>query len=410
VSVRERFESLDYLRGVAILGMLIANVPWHVGSSMSRVRDADLGSASAWLAQYLIVDQRFMPIFCMLFGAGFLILAAGRENEPGFAGYIWRRMGILFGIGLAHAYLLWPGDILLTYAICGPILLLFYRLNAGWLLALGIAFKALDLILLQWPAVHDATFHRWLFSWWLEIGDPPMSEAAAYAGSYADLFSYNAWRNQFIQWTAMPYFRMWNALGFMLIGMAMYRWGVLQAAVSQTVLRKMMWLALLIGLPILVYGIVGLIGNHDTLGPYLGWETSLTLTTLTHMGGSAVTAIVLLAFLLLIYQANPRARWLTPIKAVGRMALTNYVMHSVIFLVVFAGFEWVAYDSLEPDDRLVWVVGIWALQLVASPVWLKAFGQGPLEMMWRKLAGRGPDRQVIATPSPSTIEAQAIGK
>lgn len=225
----KRLESLDFLRGGAILGMLIADVPWHTGTSMSRIHELDWPSVSAWLLQYAVVDQRFMPIFCMLFGAGALLLAEGRDQAPGFGRYYLRRMGVLFLIGLAHAYLLWPGDILLTYALCGPILLLFLRAGPLALLAWVIGFKLVDIAFLQWPVLYSESFHRLLFSWWLEIGEAPMSEAAAYAGSYSDLLSYNAWRNQFIQWTAMPFFRMWNALGFMLIGMALYRWGVLQA-------------------------------------------------------------------------------------------------------------------------------------------------------------------------------------
>lgn len=389
----ERYESLDYLRGIAVLGMLVANVPWHTGTSMSRVHEADLSSSAAWFLQYLVIDQRFMPIFCMLFGAGFLILATGRADRPGFSAYIWRRMGILFGIGLAHAYLLWPGDILLNYAICGLILLLFHRMSAWWLLAFGIAFKMLHLAILQWPVIYDVAFHGWMFSWWLEIGDPPMSEAAAYAGSYGDLFAYNAWRNQFIQWTAMPYYRIWNALSFMLIGMALFRWGVLQAAISRRTLGRMLAIALIIGLPVLGYGLFGRIGSHDTLGPYWGWEQALPLTRLANTGGTVLTSIAMLAGLLLIYRINPQASWLTPIKAVGRMALTNYILHSVIFLIIFAGFQWVPYDSLDPDDRLAWALGIGLFQLVASPLWLKAFNQGPLEAAWRKLAGPGPAKE-----------------
>lgn len=390
--MRERLESLDYLRGVAILGMLVANVPWHTGTSMSRVHEADWSSAAGWLFQYLVIDGRFMPIFCMLFGAGFLILAEGRERAPGFGLYVARRMGILFLIGLAHAYLLWPGDILLTYAICGLALLVFYRLGAGWLLALGIGFKLLHQAILQWPVIYDLAFDSWMFAWWLDIGDAPMSEAEAYAGSYADLLAYNAWRNQFIQWTAMPYFRIWNALGFMLIGMALYRWGVLQARLDNRVYRRMFWISILVGVPMLVYGLVGRVGGHDTLGPLFGHEQTLPQYAAILRLGSNVTAVSMLAGLILVFKANSDARWLGPVKAVGRMALTNYIMHSVIFLVIFAGFNAVPYDSLDPDDRLAWSLAIWVVQLTLSPFWLRLFKQGPLEKAWRLLAGPGPER------------------
>lgn len=388
-----RIESLDFLRGVAILGMLIANVPWHTGTSMSRIHAPDSASIGAWLLQYLLVDQRFMPIFCMLFGAGLLILADGRRDAPGFTVYYLRRMAILFLIGLAHAYLIWPGDILLTYAICGPALLLCLRLGPALLLALGVAFKLFGLAVLQWPVIYELGFERWMFDWWLEIGDAPMSEAEAYAGSYADLFAYNAWRNQFIQWTAMPYFRVWNALGFMMIGMAFYRWNILQGAARPVVYRRMVIIGLAVGMPLLLYGLAARIGAHDAVGGALGWQVAWPYQMAAHTLGTGFTAIALLSGLVMLFRHQAGAWWTGPVKAVGRMALTNYVMHSVIFLVIFAGLEWVAYDSLDPDDRLVWVAGIWVVQLVLSPLWLKAFGQGPLESLWRRLAGPGPARR-----------------
>ncbi|MBR9824480.1 MAG: DUF418 domain-containing protein [Alphaproteobacteria bacterium] len=395
-----RIESLDFLRGSAILGMLIANLPWHTGTSMSRIQEVDASSVAAWLLQYAIIDQRFMPVFCMLFGAGLLILAEGRRDAPGFKGFFLKRMGILFLIGLAHAYLIWPGDILLTYAICGPILLLFLRAGPVTLLAAGIALKVIHISILQWPDLYYQTLDRLLFAWWLEIGDPPMSEAEAYAGTYADLLAYNTWRNQFIQITAMLHWRIWNALGFMLIGMAFYRWGVLQGAASARMYKRMLIVGLAVGLPFLIYGLLARIGASDTVGPFLGWQVDWPLRGLAHNIGTAFTAIALLSLLVTGFHAAQGAAWLRPIQAVGRMALTNYVMHSVIFIVVFAGFEWVAYDTLDPDDRLVWVIAIWALQLSFSPLWLEAFNQGPLEMAWRRLAGSGPAR--MSKPTPQT--------
>ena len=374
---------------MAVLGMLIANIPWHAGESMSRIHDIDATSVMAWLLQYALVDQRFMPVFCMLFGAGAILLADKRLGNPGFSAFYLRRMAILFGIGLAHAYLLWPGDILLTYAICGPVLLLFMRASPIALLAWGVGFKLLDIAILQWPVIYQAGFHSWMFSWWLEVGDAPMSGAEAYAGTYGDLFSYNAWRNVFLQWTAMPYFRLWNALGFMLIGMALYRWGILQARSGKAVEMRMIRWSLIGGLPPLLYGLMSRIGGDPVVGPHVGWTQALPLSTAAHMLGAALTSIALLGALLTIYRHSRNAGWTAAVRAVGKMALTNYIMHSLIFVIVFAGLQWRAYGSLDPDERLIWVVVIWAFQIAFSMIWLKYLGQGPLERVWRALSGRG---------------------
>lgn len=393
MSQTNRIEMLDFLRGAAILGMLVANVPWHTGNSMSRISDPDVASVSAWLFQYLIIDQRFMPIFCMLFGAGLLLLAKGRDPDARFHLYFLRRMGILFAIGLAHAYLIWPGDILLNYAICGVILLLFYRLSAVWLLAAGIGFKAIHFAFLIWPGLPDILFQSWVFGWWLDIGEAPMSGVEAYAGSYGDLFEYNAWRNQFIQWTAMLDYRIWNAAGFMLIGMALYRGGVLTGEASTRVYRRIFFASLAAGLPFLAYGMAGRIGASETLAAYLDWQVQLPHHYAVHLLGTVFTSFTMLSGLILLFRTAPHSAVFAPIRAVGRMALTNYVMHSVIFFVIFAVFEWAPFDVMDPDDRLSWVVGIWALQLVISPLWLSRFRSGPLETGWRYLAGPGLARK-----------------
>ncbi len=389
---RERIDSLDFLRGVAILGMLFVNIPWHAGTSMSRVHEADFLSVGAWLLQYVIVDQRFMPIFAMLFGAGFLILSEGRENTPGFKAYIFRRMGVLFVIGLAHAYLIWSGDILINYALCGPLLLLFYRLSPAQLFGFAIAFKLLHLAILQWPIIYDATLHRLLFAWWLEIGDAPMTEAAAYAGSYSDLLRYNVWRNQFIQWTAMLDYRVWNALSFMLAGMALYKLKVLSGAAPGIVYRRTFVVSIIVGAPFLIYGIVGRVGEIESVSAYFGFQRDLSFTSLSHNVGTAITAFAMLSALLLWYNAAPASRVISMLRAVGRMALSNYVMQSLIFFIIFAMLEWVPYDSLDPDERLVWAIFIWIFQIGFSVMWLNFFSMGPLESLWRRLAGSGPAR------------------
>ncbi|MEX0299208.1 MAG: DUF418 domain-containing protein [Kordiimonas sp.] len=381
-----RITSLDFIRGVAVLGMLVANIPWHAGTSMSRVYEADFLSVLAWLSQYLIFDQRFMPLFCMLFGASIYLLAGDGGKRPQFNTYFLRRMAWLMLFGVAHAYLLWPGDILITYAVCGPFLLLFFRSPIWVLFSVGVLFKSVDLAFGEWPQLYTQTLERLLFSWWVEYGEAPSSAAAAYAGGYIDLLSYNAWRNQFIQWTALPYFRVWNALGFMLIGMGLFRLGLLQGGGSRSLYRKMMWGCLLAGLPLIAYGVLARIGASDTVGAYLGFTGELPLKNITFRTGCAVSSMALLAGLHLLYpQISSRVS--TWVEAVGRMALTNYVFHSVFFLLLFHVLAPSYFDKLDHDAMFLLVLLVWIIQLVSSKLWLSFFRQGPLEALWRSLAG-----------------------
>lgn len=382
-----RIHSLDFMRGIAVLGMLVANIPWHVGNSMSRLHEADTTGVVAWLLQYLVFDQRFMPIFAMLFGASLLLQSTKTGMTAEFRTYYLRRMAVLMLFGVLHAYVLWPGDILITYAVAGPILLLFAGLSPARLIAIGIALKLVNLTFGEWPALYDATIHRLLFAWWVDYGDAPSTAVAAYAGSYADLFAYNAWRNQFIQWTALPYFRLWNAVGLMLIGMGFYKLGILQGEKSRDWYRRLVRLSLLVGLPLVLYGVLARIGMNETVGPYLGFTADLPLRNITFRSGCTIVSLAVLGGIHLLYPTL-KARVTGPVEAVGRMALSNYVFHSVFFLILLHGFKLFPFDSLDHDEMLLLVFLVWAMQLLLSVFWLKRFSQGPLEAVWRRLGGR----------------------
>ncbi len=390
---KERIQSLDFIRGVAVLGMLVANIPWHAGNSMSRIYDADFSSTVAWLGQYLIFDQRFMPLFCMLFGASIYLLAGKGGANREFNRYFLHRMSILLLFGIAHTYLLWPGDILITYAVCGPLLLLFFRSPIWLLLSVGTLLKGVDLAFGEWPQLYTASIERLLFSWWVDYGEAPSNAVAAYAGSYADLFTYNAWRNQFLQWTALPYFRIWNALGFMLIGMALFRSQVLQGNRSRNFYKRMALVSFSIGLPLLAYGIFARIGANPSVGPFLGFTADLPLQNITFRTGTAITSFTVLAVLHLVYPTVSE-RMKNMIEPVGKMALSNYIFHSVFFLILFHVALPGRFDTLDHDVLFMLVVIVWVIQLVGSGLWLKRYKQGPLEAAWRRLASRKTSRQL----------------
>ncbi len=380
-----RLHRLDFLRGIAILGMLVANVPWHVGNSMSRVIEADLTSVSAWIVQYLIFDSRFLPLFCFLFGASFLILRNKYVSFSDFRSYFLQRMIILFLLGVAHAYLLWPGDILITYSICGLLLLLFERCSAVQLIIWGILFKCVNLIFGQWPEVYDNTIRALLFSWWVDYGDSPMTISEAYAGSYLDLLEYNAWRNQFLQWTALPYFRIWNALGLMLVGMGLFRFGILQGERPAQFYRQLVLITSLIGIPLVIYGVFARIGMNPTVGPWLNFTTELPLHNITFRTGCTMLSISILSLVHLYW--HKLAGWFRKTcEDVGRLALTNYLLQSLVLLVIFHSLKLLPFDQLDHDVMLLLVIAMWAVHIVFSSLWNKYYKQGPIESVYRYLA------------------------
>ncbi len=379
----ERVDVLDFLRGVAVLGMLVANIPWHMGNSMSRVLDPDVTSAAAWLLQYLFFDQRFMPIFCMLFGAGYWILSQHPMNKKNFRVSYLKRMAVLLTFGICHSYLLWPGDILITYAVCGPLLLFFHRCSVRSLFIWGCLFKGIDLIFGQWPGVYEASLEAVLFSWWVDYGDSPSTAATAYAGSYIDLFAYNAWRNQFLQWTALPYFRIWNALGLMLVGIAAYRTGLLQGNKTIYFYRKMFLVCMLFSIPLVIYGVVARIGINNQVGHFFGFNETLPLYNLTFRLGCTIMSFGLIAAIHVLWPIilDTIKR---PVINVGKTALSNYVFQSLFFIILIHVFGFYSFDSIDHDTMLVWVLILWGLHLVLSRYWLMKYSRGPLEILYRR--------------------------
>ena len=249
----------------------------------------------------------------------------------------------------------------------------------------GIAFKAVDLAFGEWPFLYDNTIKYVLFSWWVDYGEAPFTAVQAYHGSYFDLLQFNAWRCQFLQWTAMPYFRMWNALGFMLIGMAFFKSGILQGQMPKAFYRKMTRITLFIGTPLILYGVLARIGINPIVGEYFGFSQELPLKNITFRTGCAVVSLSVLGLLHLIYPFLVKPIT-TALEAVGRMALTNYIFQSVFFLMLVHGTELVTFDTLDHDTMLALVGVASIMQILFSRVWMHYFVQGPIEAIWRRLS------------------------
>ena len=394
----DRIPALDFLRGVAIIGMLIPNIPWHAGDSMSRVHQPDFASVAAWLSQYLVFDQRFMPIFCMLFGAGVALLHE-RRGPHGFGRYMLVRNALLLCIGIAHAYLLWPGDILITYAFCSPFVVVSLGLSNHRLLTLALLLKGVDIAFAEWPSLYAGTIERGLFEWWWKVGPPPSTIGEAYAGSYVDLFRFNAWRNQSLQWLALLDFRMWNALAFMLVGIALFRTGLLQGSRSARAYRSLTLVAAAVGGPFVLYGVFARIGINPAVGPWLGFTETLPLSKLTFSIGCAISSFGVLGLTHVLYPWLPMPVR-SGLEAVGRMALTNYLLQSAVFILLFHGFAVLPFDTLDPDAFALMALFMTAIHLGLSAVVMKTWGQGPVEALWRWATARVENTLPRTGPGP----------
>lgn len=396
-----RIDGLDFLRGCAVMGILLANIvlfalpmpalynPFTIGTT----GPADL---AAWLFNFLFIDGKMRAIFALLFGASILLVmeSAEMDGRDGFAAHR-RRMLWLLPIGLAHYLLLWSGDILLLLALCGLIATLFVRLET-----LGLIKLSLALLLLQWlinlSAVlpgfwlraagesADATAHimaHWrLYADQLGMGDSVAmaSERAHYLGSYGGIVGFRLARalgdavDQVVY--AMP-----ETLAFVALGMAMLKGGFLAGQWRAEQYRATWRRTLLVGLVPMAGLAAWVLIARDPLAVQavsFGWSVPLRLPL----------AVALTALAMEFAGRVPDAAIVRAVRAVGRLALSNYLLTSLVMTSLFYGYGVGLFGSLGRAWLLAVVVAMWVGMLGWSVLWRRHCGQGPAERFWRRLA------------------------
>jgi uncharacterized protein len=419
VGEHERVGSVDVLRGVAVLGILMMNITAFGLPSAAYVNpmmealEPHVGAfegltKGVWMGIHLLFDLKMMTIFSMLFGAG-LVLQGERfeaSGRGGFAGVYYRRLLWLFVIGMAHAYFIWYGDILVAYALCGLLLYPLRKLRAGWLISLGVvvtlaalpiwtglgfALQFLKSSAAEAQAILDrggtlnAEQQGMLDGWRDAQADMnPTSEMlsqeiAAMRGSWLESFRQNAKQSLFMQTFLFGLMTLWRGLGAMLIGMGLMKLGVFAAARSMRFYGVLAALGYGLGLPIVWYGGGQLIANRfDMVYIYkMGWHFNYV--------GSLLVALGHVAAVMLIVKVGAMT-WVTSrLAAVGRMPLTNYLSQSILCTFVFWGWGLGLYAKVAPPMMVLVVLGVWVMQLVWSPWWMARYRFGPAEWAWRSL-------------------------
>ena len=232
----ERIVAIDILRGFALLGILIMNIQGFAMPTAAYLNPTvygDLNGANrwVWILSHVFADQKFMTIFSLLFGAGIVLMSEKLDARGQRAwGLHYRRTFWLLLIGLAHAFLLSTGDILVAYAVCGLWVYLLRRLRPGWQLALGLLSVSVPALLLLGTGltmqfIPPETLQELRADW-----KPPATtietEVAAYRGNWLDQMEARVPASMEFQTFVLLLWTNWRAGGLMLIGMALYRWGV----------------------------------------------------------------------------------------------------------------------------------------------------------------------------------------
>lgn len=378
VAPGERIPALDIVRGFALFGVLLAYTLWNLGnppeqtySNADRILDWTMSA---------LVDTKAYTLFAFLFGLGFSIqLTRAAARGASIVSVYSRRLLALLLIGLAHAALLRNGDILVPYAVMGFFLLLFRNASNKTLAVVAV-------IGVVYPYLARGA--------WDLTGMPfpqrPDTESASYLADNL------AWVRYWYS-TAITF---WPAsLPMFLCGLYAGRRRFFENAAAH---RRTLWRTIIAGLGI---GALAYLGRGVLLMRWanssLHIEQRLTLGLLWSAHAWGLAAFYASSMLLLL-QRHSWQRRLAPLGAVGRMALTNYLLQAALIVPVCAGFG--LFGRVTPSLGLLLALTVWSVQVPASVWWLKRFRFGPAEWVWRSLTYGRP--QPMRTADQPTV---AIG-
>jgi uncharacterized protein len=382
----ERIQVIDVLRGVALLGILITNIQ-HFSMFAGTVRNptlfGDLQGANFWVyaVTFNLAFQKFMPIFSMLFGAGIMLAATRREaagQSPG--AFHYRRMFSLLLFALAHSYLVWYGDILFLYAICGALVFPFRFRSARFLIIAGFVVLAGDPIMqfisYQAPGIYGLVnpFQG------MSLQEILAADLDAFQGGWVENFQMRAHYSLEGQTVGFLLHGLWRASGLILVGMGLYRLRILTGRAAPSLYKTFIGIGLGIGLPITALAFF--LSYSAGWGDF--WIQQFSLQVIYWVG--IVVSLAWIGIVMLACRTGCSS-WLgRAFAAVGRMALSNYLLHSLLCTFIFYGFGLGLYGSVERIGQIGIVAGIWILQLLISPLWLRYFRFGPAEWLWRTMS------------------------
>jgi uncharacterized protein len=408
----DRLVGIDTLRGVAVLGILVMNIyafamPFVAYQNPLAMGGTEWFNLGTWFFTHVFFDQKFLTIFAMLFGGGLIMMSDRAEVRGVSPAPVWYRRNLwLLLIGAAHGYLFWFGDILFHYAFMGLIIYMFRRrtartlvITASILIAIGLLFavagggfmqnlksEGVEIQALQSSGETLTEEQTGVLEQWEEMAmfmKPPeqqvSEDVAAYTGGYAEIFSHRLPILVMMQTQATFSFIIWRVGGLMLLGMALMKLGILSGSRSDEFYRQMMLIGYGLGLPLTVFS-AWFLYSHQ-------WDMlwSFQVGGIPNYFGSILVAFGHIGLVMTIVRRGIWHSIMSRFSAVGRMAFTNYLMHSVVMTTVFYGYGFGLYGQVPRIWQMAFVAAMLGFQLWFSSYWLSRYHFGPMEWLWRSL-------------------------
>lgn len=403
VSSSERIPSLDVLRGLALYGVLTANLVW-LFSGIELLPPGKVAQTSlAGFYMGMFVSGRAITTLTFLFGLGFALqLARAEAHGDAPRAVLSRRLLAMLLFGAAHVLLLWWGDVLWIYGLTGFALLWFRRVRPRWLVVWGLALIFVPRVIAHIPAIREAIS---------SVVPQPASPLAFNAEMLAALSEGDRAAMTWVHLRKLVYhigptavwFFPW-VLGHFLLGMAAAKARVFERDAADY--RRMFRWLIVAGVAIAVIGTVVMMSIRQGRAAYLARPAivRIGLNTLHELVTLGVAGLYVSAVALLMRRRMPRAL-LAIFAPVGRMPLTTYLSQSLFSTFVFYGWGLGWIGEVSVSEAIGIAAGIFAVQVVIANLWLRRFRSGPMEWLWRAITYRrggatSPAGRMSATSPP----------
>jgi uncharacterized protein len=394
----ERIGSLDFIRGIAVMGILAANIVAFGQPMVAYMYPAGFMVPNGdpegwmWIAQFVLIDGKMRTLFTLLFGAG-LYLFMERAWARGATRWLQvRRLAVLLLFGFAHFYLIWKGDILTLYAVWGIVALPFMRLSATAQMAIGVIvyilggvlysglFGGMYFVSIMEPAGNAeliAAQDGFAAMKTTEIDKGAVEAALIQSGDYGGYVANNLTTHltlPMVMWLQLSV----ETLPLILIGMAIYRMGFFDDSADRAAMLRWGWV-----------GVIG--GGLGSLGLALFNQSdgfSFIGTMWSFIGLSTFVRLPMalgLAALLVVYSPGWTGWLAQRVRAAGRAAFSNYLGTSIVMMLVFHGWALGLFGTLNRPQLYLVMVLAWGVMLAWSKPWLDRYRYGPLEWLWRCL-------------------------
>jgi len=426
VPSNERLRTLDVLRGAALLGIALMNIvfsglPFPAYANPNLWGGNDSLNVGIFAVQWVLFDGKMRALFSMMFGAGIVLFmrhALERDNSVRAADLLSRRMMWLIVFGALHGWLIWAGDILYAYGLFGLLLIPLRNVSPRKLLiTAGVALFLLSLAVVGRGFMVRSTRDAAVAARALEARGETLTkeqqeekkewdeaynqahpsreklqeEVDNYRRSYGGVMTQRApvmRKFNFLPVYFPPNIDIW---ALMLVGMALFKLGVLQGERSPGFYVRLAAAGYAVGVPLNTLSAYGMISSNFDIVASAFWNAPYQI-------GRLSVALAHASVLILLVKSGSM-RWLTDrLAAVGQMAFSNYISHSIVYAVVFYAPGFRLFGQLQRYELYYVVAALWMFNLAWSPIWLRHFRFGPLEWCWRSLTYW--QRQPMRRPTP----------